>query len=273
MTDTATATAVETRSTDEGNLLDIKGLTAGYSGVAVIRDINLHVAPGEVVALLGPNGAGKTTTLLSVSGLLKALEGSVTVLGEPTTFGAPHKTARRGLAHVPEDRSLFFGLTVQENLKLGLRGSRAEQKSRMDTALDLLPALRPLMGRRSGLLSGGEQQMLAMARALVSNPKLLLVDEMSLGLAPIIVERLLPIVRDIADETGAGVLIVEQHVHLALEVCDRAYVMSHGSIVLEGSASELLERSDLLEASYLGDLEEVAEGIDVRDSDRSRVRL
>lgn len=249
---------VKTAPTDTSNgssgdtLLKIENLASGYGGVGVIRGVNLEIKSGEVVALLGPNGAGKTTTLLTTSGLLKTLEGSVTVLGEPTSFGAPHRTARRGLAHVPEDRSLFFGLTVQENLKLGLRGSRSEQSAGLDKALDLLPALKPLMGRRAGLLSGGEQQMLAMARALVGNPKLLLVDEMSLGLAPIIVERLLPIVRNIADETGAGVLIVEQHVHLALEVCDRAYVMSHGEIVLEGTAAELTERRDLLEASYLG---------------------
>ena len=148
-------------------------------------------------------------------------------------------------------------MTVQENLRLGLRGKRSDQAAGYEAALDLLPALRPLMQRRAGLLSGGEQQMLAMARALDSNPKMLQDDEMSLGLAPIIVERLLPIVRDIASETGAGVLIVEQHVLLALEVCDRAYVLRHGEIVLEGSADELLERQDLLEASYLGgDLEE-----------------
>ena len=238
--------------TSDERLLEVKNLSSGYSGVPVVRGVNMHINPGEVVAMLGPNGAGKTTTLLTVSGLLKVLEGSVDVLGEPATFGAPHKAARRGLAHVPEDRSLFFGLTVQENLRLGLRGNRAAQAAGYERALELLPALKPLMGRRSGLLSGGEQQMLAMARALVGEPKLLLVDEMSLGLAPIIVERLLPIVRDIADETGAGVLIVEQHVHLALDVCDRAYVMSHGEIVLAGSAAELKQRPDLLEASYLG---------------------
>ena len=233
-------------------LLDIVNLSSGYADVPVVRDVNLHVDAGEVVALLGPNGAGKTTTLLTVSGLLKVLEGSVTVLGEPTNVGAPHKTAKSGLAHVPEDRSLFFGLTVRENLRVGLRGSRADQQRGLERALDLLPALQPLMDRRAGLLSGGEQQMLAMARALVGEPKLLLVDEMSLGLAPIIVERLLPIVREIANESGTGVLIVEQHVHLALDVCDRAYVMSHGDIVLEGLAEDLKDRPDLLEASYLG---------------------
>jgi branched-chain amino acid transport system ATP-binding protein len=218
-----------------------------------VRELDLHVSAGEVVALLGANGAGKTTTLLTISGLVKALHGSVHVLGEPVPFGAPHRVARRGLAHVAEDRSLFFQLTVEENLKMGLRGSRASQREGMDRALELLPALRPLRARRAGLLSGGEQQMLAMARAIVGNPKALMVDEMSLGLAPVIVEHLLPIVRRIADELGAGVLLVEQHIHMALGIADRAYVLSHGQCVLEGSGSELHDRRDLLESSYLGD--------------------
>jgi branched-chain amino acid transport system ATP-binding protein len=234
-------------------LIKIENLSAGYAGVPVVRHLDLEVKAGEVVALLGPNGAGKTTTLLSVSGIVKVLEGSITVLGQPVKFGAPYRSAKAGLAHVPEDRSLFFQLTVDENLRLGLRGSKAVQRKGYERALEMFPALQALTSRRAGLLSGGEQQMLAMARALVANPKIVMVDEMSMGLAPIIVERLLPTVRRIADETGAGVLLVEQHIHMALSIADRAYVMSHGEVVLSGTGKDLSERRDLLEASYLGD--------------------
>ena len=239
--------------TVEGALIEVEDLSAGYGGVPVLRGLTLHVMPGEVVALLGPNGAGKTTTLLTLSGLLRPLGGSVMVLNEPVLGGKAYKVARRGLAHVAEDRSLFFDLTVNENIRLGLTGKGAERKEAFELAMEMFPALAALRTRRAGLLSGGEQQMLAMARALVSKPKMLLVDEMSLGLAPIIVERLLPIVRRIADETNAGVLLVEQHVGMALGVADRAYVLNHGQLVMEGAAKELLERRDLLEKSYLGD--------------------
>ncbi len=234
-------------------MIDIEGLHAGYGGIPVVRELSLHVDAGEVVALLGPNGAGKTTTLLTISGLLHPIQGTVMVLGEEVTGDKPHTVPRRGLAHVAEDRSLFFDLTVQENIRLGLTGDKSSRKKSLDRAMELFPALGPLTNRLAGLLSGGEQQMLAMARALVSEPKCLLVDEMSLGLAPIIVERLLPIVRDIANDTGAGVLVVEQHVHMALEVADRAYVLNHGELVMSGSAAELLQNRELLEVSYLGD--------------------
>jgi branched-chain amino acid transport system ATP-binding protein len=235
-------------------VVDVRGLHAGYVGIPVVRDLTLHVDAGEIVALLGPNGAGKTTTLLTISGLLPPIAGSVEVLGEPVRGERPHLVARRGLAHVAEDRSLFFDLSVQENLRLGLTGDRAQRTAAYDHALELFPALADLRDRRAGLLSGGEQQMLAMARALASQPRCLLVDEMSLGLAPIVVERLLPLVRRIATETGAGVLIVEQHVNMALEVADRAYILSHGELVTEGDAEVLRQDRDLLESSYLGDV-------------------
>ncbi|MFO7591062.1 MAG: ATP-binding cassette domain-containing protein [Acidimicrobiia bacterium] len=230
-------------------LLEATGLFAGYHGVSVVRNLDLRVEPGEVVALLGPNGAGKTTTLLTLSGLLPLIEGSVTVLGEPVNPTRAHRIARRGLAHVLEGRGLFFGLTVGENLRLG----RPRSASELRRALDYFPALAPILDRRAGLLSGGEQQMLALARALVGGPRLILIDELSLGLAPIIVENLLPLIRTIAHETGAGVLLVEQHVHLALEVSDRAYVMVHGEVGIEADSAELVGRRDLLEVSYLGE--------------------
>ena len=229
-------------------LLEIDDMSTGYNGVPVVRNLNLHVNEGEVVALLGPNGAGKTTTLLTTSALNPILDGDIRVMGQSVKGRRPHLIAREGLAHVPEDRSLFFQLTVRENLKLGAAKGSAD----LNQALGYFPALEKLMDRKAGLLSGGEQQMLAMARALTVKPKMLMVDEMSLGLAPIIVERLLPVLRRIADETGAGVLLVEQHVHLALEVADRAYVMNHGSMVLEGDAKHLAANRHLLESSYLG---------------------
>jgi len=229
------------------SLLEMAGVHAGYGGAAVLRGFDLHVDAGEVVALLGANGAGKTTTLLTAAGFLSTMQGEVRVLGRSTQGRRPQDLARDGLAFVPEDRSLFFSLTVAENLKLGTRGGD------VTPVFHHFPALEALMDRRAGLLSGGEQQMLAVGRALLTKPKLLMVDEMSLGLAPIIVQQLLPIVRTVADETGAGVLLVEQHVNLALEVADRAVVLAHGDIVLEGDAAQLQRDRHLLESSDLGE--------------------
>ncbi len=234
-------------------LLSVDGLAAGYGGVPVVRDLTLEVGPGEVVAMLGPNGAGKTTSLLTISGLLPVIDGTIDVLGKPPSTSAPHTAALRGLGHVPEDRSLFFNLTVRENLRLGSRGSRSQSGESIADALEFFPDLEPLLDRRAGVLSGGEQQMLAVGRALVASPSLLMIDEMSLGLAPIIVERMLSIVRDVVDRTGAGVLIVEQHVHLALGISDRGYVLSHGELAAQGTADELLDNAELLESSYLGE--------------------
>jgi branched-chain amino acid transport system ATP-binding protein len=228
-------------------LLALTDVSAGYGGAPVVRGINLYVRPGEVVALLGPNGAGKTTTLLTISRLLPLLAGRVEVFGRSTARQAPHRLARSGVAHVPEGRALFNSLSVAENLRLAGRGAAGQ--AMVDR---LFPALRPISRRKVRLLSGGEQQMVALARGLMSRPRLLLVDEMSLGLAPVLVRRLLPVVREIAEETGCGVLLVEQHVDLALAVADRAYVMAHGEMVLEGEAKELARDKRLLEASYLG---------------------
>jgi branched-chain amino acid transport system ATP-binding protein len=234
-------------------LLALEGLTAGYDEAAVVRDLELEAAPGEVVALLGPNGAGKTTTLRAISGLVKPMGGRVLFAGRDLARVSPPARAQLGISHVPEGRGLFPSLTVTDHFRVGPRGEQLDVR----LAYEYFPKLRELQGRRAGLLSGGEQQMLAVARALARRPRLLLLDELTLGLAPVIVEWLLPVVRQFAQERGCAVLLVEQHVHLALEVADRGYVLSHGETVLEGSAERLRSDRQLLVASYLGERAEI----------------
>jgi branched-chain amino acid transport system ATP-binding protein len=216
-----------------------------------VRDLELHVDAGEVVALLGANGAGKTTTLLTLAGSLPAISGEVLFEGKRIEGWPAPRIARRGVASIPDDRGLFPKLTVRENLQLASR--RRRQAS---DPLDLFPELRDRRGTPAGLLSGGQQQMLAIARALVREPKLLLIDELSFGLSPIAVQRLLPIVRAVADETSAGVLLVEQHVHLGLAIAERAYVLRHGTVTLTGTAAQLSDDASLLQESYLGSTDE-----------------
>ena len=222
-------------------LIEARGLSAGYGHLAAVRDIDLAVQPGEVVALVGANGAGKSTTLLALAGWLPPMAGEVRWKGEPTT-AALHKRATVGMALVTEARSIFRGLTVAGNLRVG----DIDQSH----ALSLFPELRPLLSRRAGLLSGGEQQMLALACALGRMPSLLLVDELSLGLAPIVVSRLIRAFKAVASD-GVAVLVVEQHARQVLRVADRAYVLNRGRIVMEAPADELIGRLDELKKSYL----------------------
>ncbi|MFI6517593.1 ABC transporter ATP-binding protein [Spirillospora sp. NPDC050679] len=229
-------------------LLELDGLTLGYTSSPVVRELSLTVAAGEVVALLGPNGAGKTTTLRAVSRLLDPMSGAIRYRGEDITGRSAVQVARAGLVQMSDARSVFRGLTVEEHFRLGHRGHKPDR----DIAYEYFPALRKLAKRRAGLLSGGEQQMLGLGRALARRPAVLMVDELSLGLAPVIVKRLLPILRRYADDTAAGVLLIEQHVQMALSVADRGYVLVHGDIVLHDDAGRLLRDRDLLTASYLG---------------------
>jgi len=237
-------------------VLELDSITAGYDQAAVVRDVSVTVEPGEVVSLLGANGAGKTTTLRVVSGIVKPISGRVVFDGRDLAPVSASARARLGIAHVPEGRGIFFGLTVAEHFRLAHRGERLDE----EVAYEYFPLLRELRRRRTGLLSGGEQQMLAVARALARRPRLLLLDELSLGLAPVIVERLLPVVRQYALDSGCAVLLVEQHVHLALEIADRGYVLSHGEIVLQNKADALRADRSLLIASYLGEQTVAAAG-------------
>ncbi|MFD4369472.1 ABC transporter ATP-binding protein [Rhodococcus sp. NPDC058521] len=227
-------------------------MDAGYSkGRPCVRHFDLELEDGEVLALLGPNGAGKTTVLSTLAGLLPSLNGTVEIANRVVKPGQARSASQAGLVLVPDDRSLFTTLTVEENLRLAVTSRRAWSSERA-SVLEYFPALSERMKVAAGSLSGGEQQMLAIARALVQHPKVLLIDELSMGLAPVVVERLLPIVRTVADTTGAAVVLVEQHVQLALETADTALVLRHGTNVLQGAAAELADAPHLIEDAYLG---------------------
>jgi branched-chain amino acid transport system ATP-binding protein len=228
--------------------LSCRGLQAGYGKVTVIRNFDLDADAGSVVAVLGPNGAGKTTLLLTIAGLLARLGGEVCIGGRPVASGRAALANRTGIVLVPDERALFTTLTVAENIAAAAhKGGAARQD-----VLDLFPALTSRWRVRAGALSGGEQQMLAVARAMIQRPRVLLIDEMSMGLAPVIVERLLPVVRQLADTTGAVIVLVEQHVSLALECADYAVVLVHGETVLRGPAQHLAADPSRLEGAYLG---------------------
>ena len=230
-------------------VLTCSGVDAGYvPGRPVVRNVDLSLEPGTVLALLGPNGAGKTTLMLTIAGLRAPLAGQIGLGGVPVRPGSPRAAVRAGLVLVPDDRSLFKSLTVTENLKLASRRGATT----IETIFDYFPELKRRVKVAAGNLSGGEQQMLAIGRALMQDPKVLLVDELSMGLAPVIVEALLPVIRRVADDTGAACVIVEQHVMLALEIADTAMVLAHGDVALHGDAKELAAKEARIERAYLG---------------------
>jgi len=233
-------------------LLDVRGLKVTYGGIVAVKQVDLHVDAGELVCLIGANGAGKTTTLKALAGLLPAADGAIEYEGVTHGRSAPFELVRRGLALVPEGRGIFGRLTVEENLLLGAYVSRdaAAVARGQEHAYELFPRLAERRRQAAGTLSGGEQQMLAIARALMSRPKLLLLDEPSMGLAPIMVQRIFEIVRRIAAE-GVTILLVEQNARLALEVSRRGYVMESGAVTLAASSAELLA-DDEVRRCYLG---------------------
>jgi branched-chain amino acid transport system ATP-binding protein len=226
--------------------LTIESLTVGYRDLIVLRDVDLHVDHGEVLAVVGPNGAGKSTLLKAVAGILTPSAGQIRLLGS-TGHRSVHRLVRAGVGYVPSERGLFASLSVRENIRV-----RTADRDAMGRAAELFPKLGELTDRRVGLLSGGEQQMLAIAAVLVTRPKVLLLDEMSMGLAPTIVRSLLPAIRAAAERDGVSVLLVEQHAPAAVEVADRVVVLSGGRIVHEAPAADVRDAPEQLAGYYLG---------------------
>jgi branched-chain amino acid transport system ATP-binding protein len=235
-------------------LLELREVYSHYGSVEALHGISLAVEPGEVVALLGSNGAGKSTTLKTISGLLHPTRGSVVFEGKDISRDNPESIVRAGIAHVPEGRRIFPGLTVIENMLLGSSNrdsiGRAERAADAESMFEIFPDLRKFTNALGWTLSGGQQQMLALARGLMSKPKLLLLDEPSLGLAPLIVQQVFRVISDIR-KRGTTVLLVEQNAHMALSVADRGYVLETGSLMTQGRASELLDNEEV-RAAYLG---------------------
>jgi branched-chain amino acid transport system ATP-binding protein len=234
-------------------VLAVKDLVVHYGAIQALSGVSLEVGEGQVVALIGANGAGKTTTLRAVSRLVRPTSGTVTFRGEEITHLRSHEIAARGLAHAPEGRGIFLNLTVQENLDLGayLRRDRGAIAEDLDRSFALFPILKERRSQVGGTLSGGEQQMLAVARALMGRPRLLLLDEPSLGLAPQVVERIFRVLLEVS-QAGVALLLVEQNAHKALQIAQRAYVLETGEVVMQGTGKELLASPEVRKA-YLGE--------------------
>jgi branched-chain amino acid transport system ATP-binding protein len=235
------------------HVLEVKDLRVHYGAIEALRGVSLEVPAGKVVALIGANGAGKTTTLRAITSMVRASAGSIRFEGQELTRLESHEIVARGLAHAPEGRGIFLNLTVRENLEIGafLRSDRDGIANDLERSYTLFPILRQRASATAGTLSGGEQQMLAVARALMSRPRLLLLDEPSLGLAPQVVERIFTVLREV-NEAGVALLLVEQNAHKALQLAHRAYVLETGTVVMEGTGAELLASPEVRKA-YLGE--------------------
>jgi branched-chain amino acid transport system ATP-binding protein len=234
-------------------MLRVKNLTTGYDGVPVVFDVSLEVNKAEFVAIVGSNGAGKTTILRTISGLLKPISGEIEFEGKQIHKLSAHEIVRLGIAHVPEGRHVFGKMSVKDNLLMGAYtlNDRAKVNKLLNEVFEIFPRLKERENQKAETLSGGEQQMLAVGRALMAEPKLMLVDEMSLGLMPMMVDKVLETLKQINKEKGVTILLVEQKVQEALEMADRGYVLQTGRIVAHGTGKELLE-SDLVKKAYLG---------------------
>lgn len=232
-------------------LLDVRDLVAGYGAITAVKGISLTVGEGEIVTLIGSNGAGKSTTLRAISGVIRPRAGQVTFAGHRIDRMAPHAIVRLGLSHVPEGRGIFHSLSVYENLLMGAYTRNDAREADLERVYRLFPRLKERLNQPGGTLSGGEQQMLAIGRALMARPRLLLLDEPSMGLSPVLVETIFETIQAIRRE-GATVLLVEQNALMALEIADRAYVLESGEITLQGTGAEL-SRDDSVRRAYLGE--------------------
>ncbi|WP_409967825.1 ABC transporter ATP-binding protein [Bengtsoniella intestinalis] len=232
-------------------MLSVKNLVAKYGHIEALNDVSIDLKEGQIISIIGANGAGKTTLLSSISAMKKPESGSVIFMGEDITGMKPNKIVKKGIAHVPEGRHIFAGMTVRENLLVGgYTSTKQEIKDTMEEMNELFPILKGRESQMGGTLSGGEQQMLAIARGMMAKPKLLLLDEPSLGLAPLIVEQVFQIIQNIRDQ-GVSIVFVEQNAKKALEICDKAYVIENGRISMSGTGAELLA-SEAVTAAYLG---------------------
>jgi len=231
-------------------MLKVENINVYYGAIHAVKDVSFHVEEGEIVTLIGANGAGKSTTLKTVSGMLRTKTGSIEFMGENINHTEAHKLVYKGLAHVPEGRRIFLQMTVLENLEMGAFIHKNPTKAELDDIFDRFPRLLERKNQIAGTLSGGEQQMLAMGRALISHPKLLMMDEPSMGLAPILVEQIFDIIKEL-HKAGTTILLVEQNAEMALKVADRAYVLETGSVSMSGTGAELAA-SDAVKKAYLG---------------------